>query len=499
MRRAPDNAGRFVSRLPLDVRILVVSEGPQRLRHVDTVLVHLARAGHQVTVAVEPDQASKRFKGPLAKEESIRLDTWSQSRSPSQRHSLALLRLTRDYLRYLDPPLATAFANRARSLELLRSELGEALAGKSDAPFPLPLELSDDSHHEAARLIDEIESLVLADPGTRQWLAEQRPDVVLVTPLITHGSPQVEVIKAARELGIPSGLLVFSWDNLSNKGLIRVPPDRVFVWNDLQKREAVELHGVEPSSVVVAGASRFDPFFEMRPSMTREDLCTSYGLDPSKPIILYLGSSEIVSPQELLLASRWLAAVRGSPEPAVRAANVIFRPHPRRRNYWKDWQERDADGVAMSTWPRVQGDQTLYDELSYAVAAVGLNTSAEIEAAILGKPVLTFDGGALAPGQAGSLHFQYLLREQGGPVEHAADLDAHCRHLARAATGNYDATDIRAFAERFVRPRGLDKPVTPILARAILDLGGLREGNRHQPLGTMLRRVRREAIRRARS
>ena len=37
------------------------------------------------------------------------------------------------------------------------------------------------------------------------------------------------------------------------------PPDRLFVWNELQAHEAVELHGLDPATVEVTGAPRFDP------------------------------------------------------------------------------------------------------------------------------------------------------------------------------------------------------------------------------------------------
>ena len=47
------------------------------------------------------------------------------------------------------------------------------------------------------------------------------PDVLLVTPLVDIGSDQVDYVKAARRLGIRSALPVLSWDNLTNKGLIR--------------------------------------------------------------------------------------------------------------------------------------------------------------------------------------------------------------------------------------------------------------------------------------
>ena len=46
-------------------------------------------------------------------------------------------------------------------------------------------------------------------------------------------------VKSAKAIGVPVVFPVFSWDNLSTKGLIHVQPDRVLVWNEHQKREAV--------------------------------------------------------------------------------------------------------------------------------------------------------------------------------------------------------------------------------------------------------------------
>ena len=65
---------------------------------------------------------------------------------------------------------------------------------------------------------------------------------MLLTPLIDLGSSQIDYLRAARELGVPTALCVWSWDHLSSKALIRECPERVFVWNETQKREAVELH-----------------------------------------------------------------------------------------------------------------------------------------------------------------------------------------------------------------------------------------------------------------
>ena len=107
--------------------------------------------------------------------------------------------------------------------------------------------------------------------------------------------------------------------------------------------------------------------------------------------------------------------------------------------------------------------------LAEADAVVALNTSAEIEAAIAGKPVLTFRAGPEARGQEGSIHFTYLLEQNGGFVLDALTLDEHVEKLGAVLHGDWDPEPLRLFVETFVRPNGLERPVTPLLAEAILE------------------------------
>src|SRR5207247_3959771 len=106
-----------------------------------------------------------------------------------------------------------------------------------------------------------------AIPTCRQvdaFVRALKPDVVLVTPLIEFASSQVEYVKSARSAGIPCGVCIASWDNLTGKGLIRIVPDRVFVWNEIQVREAMEMHGIPRERVVATGAAKFDEWFGRR-------------------------------------------------------------------------------------------------------------------------------------------------------------------------------------------------------------------------------------------
>jgi hypothetical protein len=70
-------------------------------------------------------------------------------------------------------------------------------------------------------------------------------------------------------------------------------------------------------------------------------------------------------------------------------------------------------------------------------------------------------------GQQGTLHFSYLLKEQGGFVELAPDMETHVRQLAAAVAGEHDPQAIRRFVESFLRPRGVDRPASPIMVEAI--------------------------------
>jgi hypothetical protein len=73
--------------------------------------------------------------------------------------------------------------------------------------------------------------------------------------------------------------------------------------------------------------------------------------------------------------------------------------------------------------------------------------------------------------QEGTLHFHHLLEENGGFLHTAASLEEHLGQLGRVlAEGEEGMERRRRFVESFVRPHGLDKPATPILADEVEQL-----------------------------
>ena len=380
-----------------------------------------------------------------------RVDRWQRA-APA-------LRTARDYLRFLDPRYAQAGKLEQRSAE--------------SAPHAWRRFVKD--HPGLARHRQLVSrALALAEeaiPSERLFdlfIEYERPDLVLVTPLVDYGSYQTDYVKSAHRVGVPVVFAPFSWDNLTNRGLIRVQPDRVLVWNDIQKSEAIELHGVSPDRVVVTGAPRFDAFFAMKPSTTRERFCGELGLDARCPYVLYLCSSEFVAPREVDFVKRWIASLRNSAAQAVRSCGVLVRPHPAHLKQWKNVDlSASADVALWHEKETMNADQGLYDSLHHSSAVVGLNTSAMIEAGILDKPVLALVMPEFAGGQEQTLHFHYLRAANGGLLQEATSFEEHVQQLAGSLRSSGEDDRIRKFIERFVRPRGIQTPVAPIVADEI--------------------------------
>ena len=284
------------------------------------------------------------------------------------RESLATsVRLLVDYLRFFEPAFAEATRLRGRAAKRLPRLLAR-LARLVGARAP--------TRRAAVAALQACEALIPASPAIEAFIRKQRPDLLLVTPLIELGSQQVDYVKAARRLGVRSGLCVASWDNLTSKGMIRVVPDHVMVWNRSQRDEAVRLHGVAPERVVITGAQLFDHWFEGRPRRSRQEFCRTVGLDPDQPFVVYLGSSTFIAPDEVPFVERWIRRLRADADPAVAGVGVLVRPHPANSRQWRVFEPRGFDHVAV--WPPIGTGpaardfrQDYFDSLYHGAAAVG--------------------------------------------------------------------------------------------------------------------------------
>jgi hypothetical protein len=452
--------------------VLFVMETPEYLRFFDSVLALLLERGHRVILAVNEDKQKK----------PVRLERFGDGHASLTLAGVAPvphgmwaeigkgLRGTMDFVRFLHPDYRSAPALRAR---MYRKVLPVAFRPLNWIPT-MPTRMN----RAVLSFLEQCELAIPPSAAVVDFVKRANPDALLVSPLIDAASVQVEFIKAAQSLGIPTGACIASWDNLTNKGLLRIKPDVVTVWNEAQRGEAERYHGIARAKVTATGAQLFDRWFERRPSTTRTEFCAKVGLPDDRPFVIFTGSSGFISETsaEVAFVRRWIEELRLSDDPAIKEIGVVVRPHP--YNY-RGWIDADLGAMSPATvWPRgpynpVAEDSraAYYDSLYHAAAVVGINTSAMIEAAILERPVFSILTPEFQHTQEGTLHFRHLLVESGGPVSVASSLREHVDQLSRVMREpTAYAARTRAFVGKFLRPHGADRPATPILADAIEQL-----------------------------
>jgi hypothetical protein len=437
-------------------RVLVASRGAERHMAVDTdaFLARLCAAHPGISVMKLPRRA----------------DGWAALAESA--------RSLRSYARYLEPRYAHATKLRARAAEHARKR------------GALRVPASRLEGWLSAELATWFEAALPLDAGIRAELERLAPDVVVATPFVDFNSYQVDWVAAARDLGLPTVWCVASWDNLSNKGVAALVPDRVLVWNTTQRHEAIEMHGVPPQRVVVTGAQLFDEWFTQAPSTDRATFCAGVGL-PGRPFLLYLCSSLFIAPDEVSFVRRWLEQLRGSADPALRECGVLIRPHPGHAGIWQA-AALDALGP-VSIWPRAgelpieeDAKRHYFDSLVHSSAIVGVNTSGMLEAGIVGRRSYTLLAPQFAETQQGTVHFEYLT--QYGFLTVARSWEEHLAQLGAAMAGRdpFDGAS-RAHALTFVRPRGVDTPSTPRVVDAIEEAAVLRAPRAAAPRAPGLR------------
>ena len=443
------------------------------LRNFESVLTTLAERGHAIHIAAERHETfgGREMLDRLSARYPVITTGWAPERNDGWYRLATKLRLTLDYLRYLEPAYDRTPRLRMRAQERVPKLLLRLLQ--------VPGFRGATGRARAARLLSHWERQFPLDSGIVRYVEKQRPDVVLITPLIgVVASPQLDYLHSSQALGIPAALCVWSWDHLSSKALIRTLPDRVLVWNQTQRDEALQLHDVPPERVVVTGAQCFDQWFDREPTRDRAAFCRRVELRDERPFLLWVCSALFRgSPEEATFVKRWIRSLRASGHPSLRDANILVRPHPSRMKEWAGFDPSEWPGVGLWGGNPVDSEARAdyFDSLHHSAAVAGLNTSAFIEAGIVGRPVYTVLLPEFHENQEGTIHFHYLLNVAGGLLNASRSLDEHTLQLAAQLDGRgADPDRSRRFVEAFVRPQGLSRASTLIFVDAVEALDAAR-------------------------
>jgi len=145
-------------------------------------------------------------------------------------------------------------------------------------------------------ILEKIDNKYFVKNLYKDLFAKYQPDLIFSTHLVYHDD--VELIKEAKKAGIKTLGMVMSWDNLTSKGAVHVKTDNLIVWNEIMKKEAMDLAGFKPENIFLSGIPQFDFYFQKDKIMPRDEFFVKNNLDPNKKLIVYGAGTNRTTPHE---------------------------------------------------------------------------------------------------------------------------------------------------------------------------------------------------------
>jgi hypothetical protein len=216
---------------------------------------------------------------------------------------------------------------------------------------------------------------------------------------------EVPLLRTAVRRHVRSMAVDPSWDNFTNKLLPVRRVDRLIVWNELMKAQAVELHGYQPGEVRVAGTPQWDVYFRPRPPVSRDAFFARLGADPLRKLVTLSTTPHELYPHHDHVLRVMVQAMENGRWPFP--AQLLVRLHPRdEMSYYEAFRRtphvilekpfrqsvRAGDGLAVDI--TAENQLHLADTLRHSDVVVNVASTIAIEAAIFDTPVvnIAFDG-----------------------------------------------------------------------------------------------------------
>lgn len=158
-----------------------------------------------------------------------------------------------------------------------------------------------------------------------QTLQKERPDFVFCTnqrPVLA-----IAPIQAAKELKIPTGTFIFSWDNLPKATMV-IETDYYFVWSEHMKAELQKYYPyIKENQIFIVGTPQFESHFDQESIVDKNEFFKKYHLDLNKKYICYSGDDFVTCPDDPQYLSDVADAVRKINE-ENNSLGILFRRCP---------------------------------------------------------------------------------------------------------------------------------------------------------------------------
>lgn len=130
----------------------------------------------------------------------------------------------------------------------------------------------------------------------KQFLQKTQPNKIFCSH--QRGVQCATIFAAAKDLGIETITVIYSWDNLP-KARMALRADKYLVWSNYMKKELELFYPeINKDQVFVTGTPQFECYKNPENIIPKEEFYTRYDLDSTKKIICYSGDDVLTCPDD---------------------------------------------------------------------------------------------------------------------------------------------------------------------------------------------------------
>lgn len=245
--------------------------------------------------------------------------------------------------------------------------------------------------------INKLERSTATYKSSLELLKKEQPDFIFCTnqrPIIA-----LSTILAAKDLNIPTGTFIFSWDNLPKATKV-LEADYYFVWSNFMKDELKKFYPlINKSKIKVTGTPQFEPHFNKNLLKNKTTFFNENNLDQNKKYICFSGDDVTTSPYDEYYLHD-LAQVVEDLNKEGHNLGIIYRKCPvdftgREENILKKYKEiifpinpkwKNFGNSWNKVMPEKEDLQLLSNTLKHSILVLNIGSSMAFDACIHNIP-----------------------------------------------------------------------------------------------------------------
>ncbi len=252
---------------------------------------------------------------------------------------------------------------------------------------------------------------MLPDDYCKELFLKYKPDLFFSPNMFS--AEDCRLLRQARKMGIKTMTMAKSWDVPTTRGFTRVKADRILVYNEINKKEIIEIGDYKPEQVTIIGFPQFDIYTHKEIYTSREEFFKSIGADLSKTLILFAVPGDFKNPYSHEIMQGLDDAV--SAGKFAKPVQFLARFHPkypskgeelqhlkhfikdRPGTYFSKTMEKALDAPMSQTFQWTFTDKDiihLANSIEHTAVTINTESTMTLDAAAHNKPVVLigFDG-----------------------------------------------------------------------------------------------------------